>query len=142
MTATAITAPAEINEIVANILATFPGLEMRWDGKVESTPPPSDENWARTTVRHATGEQGSLASDTGKRVWTRTGTLTVQVFAALSKGGLDVARVIAQALQDGVQGVSSSGCVWFRNATVNEIGVDKSWYNVNFTAFFTYDDVL
>lgn len=143
MTATVKEACDDMNGMVNDIMtAQWPAVVLRWQGLEEANPPDAQTSWVRVTILHATGSQASLASDIGKRRWNRTGSLVVQCFVPLTKGGLDVARAIAASLQDGMQGKNSPHCVWFRNATVNEVGKDASWFQVNFVITFTYDDVL
>jgi hypothetical protein len=142
MTANVATASNEMNTMVNDIMvAQWAGVLIQWQGKTDDKAPEPTAKWIRVYIKHASGSQASLASDTGKRKWSRTGVIIVQCFVPLNNGGLDVARAIAASLQNGFQGKSSPSCVWFRNATVTEVGRDNSWYQVNFSALFTYDDV-
>jgi hypothetical protein len=142
MTANTATATDQMNALIGSIMASqHPGVEIQWQGVSDDSPPDPQVSWVRVYIRHANGGQASLASNIGKRKWNRQGVLMVQCFVPLNKGGLDAARDIATALQNGIQGAATDGDVWFRNATVNEVGRSDGWYQVNFSALFTYDDV-
>lgn len=121
--------------------ALFPAVVRKYDGIDKHDPPPPDKSWIFANLRHATGNQGSLAGDTGKRRWTALGTLIVQVFVPLEKTGRTGAVNIAAALKSVIQKTQTEHGVWFRNVTINEIGEDKSWYQVNLSATFTYDTI-
>jgi hypothetical protein len=142
MTANVQQACDDMNGMVNDIMvAQFPDVEIRWQGKELPNPPDAQTSWIRVNIVHGPAGQASLASPMGRRRWNRTGTLIVQCFVPLTKGSVVGARAIATALQDGMQGSESSHGVWFRGATVNEVGKDASWYQVNFAITFTYDDV-
>jgi hypothetical protein len=119
--------------------ALFPAVVRKYDGIDDHKPPAMDKSWIFAVLRHATGRQGSLAGDTGKRRWTAVGTLIVQVFVPMEKTGRTGAVNIASALKSVVQKTQTENGVWFRNVTINEIGEDKGWYQVNMSATFTYD---
>lgn len=142
MTCDTATACNDMNGMVAMIMAeSYPAASAVWQGLGTQEPPAGDRSWIRVTILHADGSQASLAGPVGKRRWNRIGTLVVQCFAPIATGGLDEARAMACALRDGIQGKASTHDVWFRNATIKEVGPDNKWYQVNFSVTFTYDDV-
>ncbi len=101
--------------------------------------PETETEWARVTVRHATGGQGSLAGADGAKRWDRSGTLFVQVFAPVGDGSTraySAAQLVANAFQD-ARGLS----VWFRNIRINEVGTSGAFEQINVLVDFTYDDV-
>jgi hypothetical protein len=143
VTTTTANARDEMLTIVSvTMAAAFPTAEVRYDGKPVPTPPPADGVWVRASLRHAEGRQGSLSCEHGERRWRRLGTLAVQCFAPLSgPKPLQTAEAVACAIRDAFQGAATPGGVWFREATTNEVGPDASWYQVNATVLFEYDEV-
>lgn len=140
MTATVVQAREDMNQLVSGILVTaYPHAKVFWDGVEQSTPPAPLDTWARVTIRHTNGGQATLSGAFGKRRWARSGLLLVQCFVPLPKGGVDAAVAMGELLLNGVQSAQTPNGVWFRNATSNEVGKDDPWYQVNFSANFTYD---
>jgi len=125
--------------VKAAIVVPFPDVERRYDGKDSHTPPDTQTSWIYAAIRHADGGQAALAGADGSRRWNRTGTLIVQCFVPINKKGREVATSIAAALRDYIQGLHTVGGVWFTNATFREVGVSDGWYQVNFSATFSYD---
>lgn len=104
------------------------------------TPPTDATPWARITVRHSGGGQGSLAGALGKVKWGRTGRVTVQIFTAPGTG-LSTADDLAKLVANAFEGVATPRGVWFRNVHPVEVGPDGGWYQVNVLADFEYDEV-
>jgi hypothetical protein len=102
--------------------------------------PTAQDTWARPVVRFADGHQGSLGDTTTGRMWTRVGSVIVQVFTPVGRG-LSPARVAANIVAKAYEGVASPGGVWFRNVRLQEIGADGDFVQVNVVADFTYDEV-
>lgn len=113
------------------------GFPVVWTD-VPGSVPNGSTVWARVVLRHATGGQGSLSGDTGKKRWRRAGTLFVQVFSPVGDGssaGYSAAQTVVDAFQ------SAKDCVWYRNIRMNEIGADGSFEQFNVLVDFTYDEV-
>jgi hypothetical protein len=113
----------------------FPAVYTDVPGSV----PTSETVWARATIRHATGNQGSLAGDQATRRWNRTGTVFIQVFAPVgdgSKAGYDAAQLVVNAFQ-----AARHPNVWFRDVRMNEAGTSGAFEQLNVLATFSYDDV-
>lgn len=101
--------------------------------------PPSERVWARVTIRHATGHQGSLKGAAGTQRWNRTGTIFVQVFAPVGDGstaGYTAAQIVVNAYQ-----AARNPDVWFRNVRMNEVGASGAFEQFNVLVDFSYDDV-
>lgn len=112
-----------------------------WEGVGETTDRPPDSPWAALTIRHGPAGQASLANHQGVRRFDRFGVVTVQVFSPLSKGqGLTLAEGLAKVARRAFEGKETPSHVWFRNATVNEVGVDGPWFQVNAVVEFVYDE--
>jgi hypothetical protein len=140
MTATTQQAIDDMYGAVAAVLTgQFPDVVRKYDGLDDHTPPDNQSAWTYTMIRHATGTQASLAGADATRRWNATGTLFTQIFVPLNKQGRQQAVTIADALKTTIQKLQTEHGVWFRGAILKEIGVDGSWYQVNFTATFTYD---
>lgn len=128
----------QITELFTTAWATT-GHTVVFDDKPGSKPT-TEAPWARFLVRHAAGAQGSLAGDNGRRRWTRTGFVTVQIFTPIGEG-LSRSDVLAKIVLDAYEGQTTSGGAWFRNARANEIGPDGDWFQVNVLVDFEYDEV-
>lgn len=115
--------------------------ELLWEGVEKSGPPAQSDAFARVTILHASGRQRSLASDTGTRRFERDGIVTVQCFAPRGRRGPTLAEALASVAKDAFEGKASPGGVWFRNATIKEVGPDKGWFQVNAVVQFQYDEV-
>lgn len=113
---------------------------VQWQG-VEADPPAADKPFARVTVRHGTGRQGTFGQ-TGARRFVRPGIVTVQVFAPISKGGgLTLAQTLAIIARNAYEGVGTASGIWFRNARTQEIGVSGAWFQINVTLDFEYEEM-
>lgn len=141
MTADALTARDDVMALLAPAIAALGAdVVVRWQGVGSNEPPDGGLRWLRVTMNHTDGRQATLAGATGKRRWGRNGLIMVQCFAPLAKGSIKEAIKMATAVQNALQGKATPNCVWFRNCTINEVGPDKFWFNVNMTATFDYDE--
>lgn len=112
-----------------------------WQGRDEGDPPPLEAPYARVKALHALGRQETLADQDGVRLWQRVGVLFVQCFGTLPGGrALEDAEYMAQVAQRAYQGKQSESCIWFRNATITEVGPTDGWYQVNMTVQFDYSE--
>lgn len=109
-----------------------------WDDLPAATPA-SEAVWARVSIQHATGTQGSLAGEQGVRRWDNRGVLIVQVFAPVGDGKKKV-REAAQVVVNAYRG-AKDGSVWFRNTRMNEIGASGAFNQINVITDFQYDDL-
>lgn len=136
MTATTKQARDDILTVVKAAWDTT-GYDMLYDGLAGS--PPKGDNpspWARTTVRHVTGNQATLANHDTVRRYRRTGFVTVQVFADLREQD-----DLCKTLLDAFEGVCTDHGVWFRNVRMIEVGSDGTLFQCNVIADFVYDEV-
>lgn len=102
--------------------------------------PPSDEPWARVTLQNVVSGQSSLADNTNKKIFTRNGVLTVQIFTPYGTG-LTKSYILTKVVQDTFEGKATSNGVWFRNVRANEIGQNGEWHQTNVLVEFEYDEV-
>lgn len=114
---------------------------MVWEGTAGDKPPDGPQvAWARGGVRHFLRRQATLSGSTGTRLYTSTGLLLVSLFTPTGKG-LGEADRLAVLFRNAVEGVSTSGGVWFRNARTTEMGLDGSWWRTDVSADFEYDEI-
>lgn len=140
MTATLSTARKDIYDQFTTVW-TPTGHPVHFPGVADKDFPPATQiPWARLTLIHATGTQSALANHEGVRRFTHTGTMTVQIFTPLGRGG-SVGYPLAQIVVEAFQGSATINAVWFRNVRVNEIGVSRGWYQINVLADFEYDQL-
>lgn len=114
-------------------------VRIEWEGVQASTPPPADAPHARHYMRHTT-DQGQTLGQAGTKRHFRTGLITVQVFAPVSGGGVTLAQKLAIIARNAYEGVGTSTGLWFRNARLNEIGVDEGLFQINVLVEFLYDE--
>lgn len=131
-----------ITEARDEILTLF---QTAWDANSNGTPvyywdvphePPKSGDWARVSVQHQTGGDAAI----GGRFFDRAGIITVQLFTIYGRG-LSNADSLSKVCLDAFEGKSTSGGVWFRNARINEIGLDGKWFNTNVIVEFEYTEV-
>jgi hypothetical protein len=68
--------------------------------------------------------------------------VTVQVFVPNSQHvGLADVEKYATIVRDAFEGKGTPSGIWFRNAAINEIGVDGPWYQMNVVVEFVYDEM-
>lgn len=103
-------------------------------------PPDAELSWARVTLEHLDGGQGSLSGGLGTQRYDRDGNLTIQIFTPAGTG-LSEGHSLAKIVTDAYDGIATSNGVWFRNARVNEIGPDGDWYQINVIIDFNYDEI-
>lgn len=110
-----------------------------WPG-VDATPDPL-KPWARYQLREGTAAQATLAPP-GSRRFDRAGLITVQVFAPISKGGgVVLADQLAEIARAAYEGKGTDSGIWFLNCRVNDVGVDKNWYQKNMIAEFRFQEL-
>lgn len=115
-------------------------IRVEWQGVDKKTPPPGDQPYARFFIKHSPSTQATFGK-VGERRYTRTGLITVQVFAPLSKGGgLSLAEKLGIIARDAFEGRGTDSGIWFRNARIQEIGPSESWYQFNVVVEFQYDE--
>lgn len=117
---------------------------VRWMGDDSGNNPDPAQPWAWITILHGPSFQDTLGPDAaGGRSFQRTGTVTIQIFAPLSRGqGLTQAEALAIIARNAFEGrTAGSGEIWFRNVAIQEVGADGAWFQVNVVADFLYDEL-
>ena len=115
------------------------GYTVFWDD-VGQPQPTSRTPWARFTIRHGDGFQATLANVSGVRRFRRQGTIFMQLFGP-AKEGLSELDDMTQVSMRAYEGKTTPGGAWFRNARLQEIGVDGNWQQFNVLVDFEYDEV-
>jgi hypothetical protein len=141
MTCSTETARAEMFAAVVTGLAGIQGITMKWQGKDSNDPPVNQSPYIFASINTANEAQSSLANAFSKMRWKSEGTLMVQCFAPLNKGSIDAAMGMALALKRHFRKLSTPGGVWFRNVSAKEGGASAAWYQVNFKATFSFDEL-
>lgn len=117
------------------------GFVTIWDGvDKQPAPPNSPTPWARVAIRHNSGGQKSLANDRGKKRFTRTGFVVIQLFTNPNDGLVSNDEITA-ILLSAYEGKTTSGGVFFRNVRSQEVGQDGAWYQTNVFADFEYEQI-
>lgn len=106
----------------------------------ESDPPAADAPFARIRIRHNPSGQSTFGP-TGQRRFARSGIVTVQVFTPVTDGaGSTLAGKLATIARNAYEGRSTASGIWFRDTRIKEVGSDKTWYQINVTVEFEYDE--
>lgn len=95
--------------------------------------------WAALHIQHGGSDQHSFGQD-GERTFTRVGSLTLQVFVPAGQRGLSAASALAMVAADAFEGKTVDGVRFYRVGT-RTVGRDGSWFQVNVTADFEFDEV-
>ena len=143
---------ANFREARAEIVAAFAPIwtanavnggvvpSIHWEGQPFS--PPKTAAWVRFSMRHTLSEQASLSGAGGTRRYEKFGTVFVQVFTPLTTGSLVLAEELAAVAKSAFEGVSTVNGIWFTGARISEVGPDSSWFQMNVSANFRYDEIV
>lgn len=128
---------AAYNQLVMawNTNEPVPPLEL--DNEAFRTPE-GGTTWARAVVREIKSQQETLGG-VGVRRFRRDCNLIISIFVDNDKGTA-AADPLAQSIRDAFEGLSVSG-LNFYIVSVKEIGNYQSWYQVNVTASFWYEEI-
>lgn len=141
MTSNASTARNETFALIRQaVLDSLAGVSTRWEG-VEISEVPSGK-WLHTSMRHVTGRQSSLAGADGSVKWRRTGFVVAQCFAPMRQNGVVEATLMATVVRNSLQGQHTGSGVWFRNARITEVGIEKDWFRVDAVVDFEYEEIV
>lgn len=127
-------------------LAILLGNRVVWDDStVSDVPSTATVNgigvpWLRVGLRHESGGQATLGSDTGKSRFERLGTLFVQVFTPAG-GGYLLSDDISDTILTGLEGQTTPCGVWFRRGRLQEQGKDGLWTSCLVLIDFEYDQI-
>jgi hypothetical protein len=151
---------ATLSQARDQVLATFKAawdvgppsstVQVIYDGVESDKPENAATPWARVSVRHNPVQPGAVTlgrAPDGKRRYTRTGLVFVQLFTPLGDG-LSLADQLATIARSAFEGVvTTPGNVIFRAVSVNEVGSEVGpekggWFQTNVTAQFEYDEIV
>lgn len=138
-------AMAEETMLAAAFAALPVGTPVDWPNKewdpVAHGPHPREgiDAWATVHVLHGGSDQMSMGSD-GSRVFTRGGSIVVQVFVPAGQRGLADASALAMAATGAFEGKTIDGVRFYRVGS-RTVGRDGSWFQVNVSADFEFDEV-
>ena len=131
--------PREARDIILSIFKNVWDPRLALYNDVPGNIPPSENIWARATIRHATGNQSSLAGEVGTRQFTAEGTVFIQIFTPIGSGSTE-GYVAAAQVQNAFR-VARNADVWFRDVRLNEVGIVGAFDQTNVLATFSYADV-
>jgi len=143
---------ATATEAYDDVLALFKtvwdptGHRAIWDNVSKAKPPDNvvpggaPKPWARVNYNLGPRFQSSLSNENGKKRWTQTGFVVVQIFISTAEG-LSPALDLVKIVEDGFEGKKTPNQVWMKDSDVNIVGVEGEWFQVNVTTNFEYDEV-
>lgn len=116
--------------------------EIRWQGVEDENIPNFNKYWCRVSQQTVEEPQTSLAGNDGKRRYTTSGLIFVQLFCPKSDAqAMDKGRNLATVARNAFRGKTTSGKVWFRNARINELAPEDNAYRFNIIAEYEYDEI-
>lgn len=128
------------DEIHALFKATWDGTGLFTDYEdVPAKRANDQDNWSVFRVFYESSSQASLGG-TGNRMFRRRGTIIVSIYTR-SGNGLQDAQSLAKTAIDIFEGNATSGGVWFRNAQMQNRGMDGEFYLTQVLVNFEYDEV-
>lgn len=117
--------------------------EVRWQGVPEATLPDQSKYWCRVSKETVIEEQTTFSGDDGKKRYTGTGLLWVQIFGPVSDiEAQHKGELLAVIARNAFRGKTTSGKVWFRNVRIAELPNDESAVRFNVVAEYEYDEVV
>lgn len=100
---------------------------------------PTSGVWARPTLRHDSGGQGSLAGDQGKIQYDNGGVLFIQIFTPIGQGSNET-YTLSQMLVSAYRAYKHPN-LWFRNIRMQEVPSNGSFQQHNVMADFEYTNL-
>lgn len=116
--------------------------DVRWPLVEEPETPDASKYWARLSIQTVFEEQTALAGNDGKRRYTASGLVFVQIFCpkSVSNSG-EIGRKLAEIARNAYRGKDTPNKVWFRNVRINELSPENLFYRFNVVAEFEYDEI-
>jgi hypothetical protein len=103
--------------------------------------PDDPATFGRAIIQHSFGTQITLSNPGhGARVMRRSGQLFVQIFTPQNDGQRDI-RVLSDEIAFVLEDAPASVGVRLTNVSINELGSDGTYYQVNVTSDFSYDRI-
>lgn len=115
--------------------------EIVWPGQ-DGKLPDMTKYWCRVSQQTVLEEQTALADNEGKKRYTTSGLIFVQLFcpksdaSAMAKG-----KKLAPVARNAFRGKTTSGKVWFRRARIQELTPEDNAYRFNVVAEYEYDEI-
>lgn len=113
-----------------------------YEGMPVSQRTPTNEYWARLSVRNALDRQITIGSPgAGQYEYESAGTLTIELYlpkqdnAAITKG-----RRLAVIVRNAYRGVADGDCVWYFDATVRERAAEERWQRIDVTMTYSFNE--
>lgn len=111
------------------------GIVILWPDKPGELP---DEKYVRPVIRHGGGGQTSLAGADATRKFTKTGVLSIDCYAPVGDGNVEIVELY-HAFTKGFESLRSSP-VWYRNIRAIDRDKEGSSSRVSVLIDFQYDE--
>lgn len=116
-----------------------------WRNKEVDTSANGSKFWVRVSYQTVSSPQSSLSvcvGAIGKKSYTNTGFLLVQVFAPKSTANSDdILKRLSSEIRNSFRSVSIPGGIWFRNPRILEIPPEDLFYRTNVTIEYRFDEL-
>jgi hypothetical protein len=119
--------------------------EIHWQGVEKKESPAGDKTWLRFSQQTVSEKQVTLSDqvvDKGGVRYSIDGILVIEFFCprnelrAWENGGK-----YAQIAKNIFRSKGTKNCIWFRNARIQELPIQESFYRFNVFADFEYDEI-
>lgn len=118
---------------------------IRWQGVEGRDKPLPNSYWCRVSTQNVLERQTTHKTGVAigeNRRYTSSGLLFVQLFCPMSSAdAMDKGRQLATLARDAFRGKTTPNDVWFRNARINELPPEESFYRFNIVVEYEYDDI-
>ena len=114
---------------------------VRWQGVEELTKPDASKYWARVSQQTILEEQRGFSTFNGSALYSTRGLIFVQIFCPKSDiKAMEKGRSLAVVARNAFRGKTTSGKVWFKNCTINELSPEESFFRLNVVSNYNYDE--
>lgn len=126
-----------------NIVGYLP--EIQWPNVEKQNNVDGSKVWVRVSYQTISSPQTSLSvcvGAIGKKSYTNTGFLTIQVFTPKSLAESDdILKRLSMAIRDSFKSSGAKGGVWFRNPRINELPQEDLFYRNNVIIEYRFDEL-
>lgn len=102
-------------------------------------PEEGEFTWCRFSLFNTSFNKSSLGNFNGNSQYDRNALLLIELMTPIDNGIDDVTTQSILDIYEG--GVPSLSGIWFRQVSVNEIGINDNWFQTNITAEVLYNQV-
>lgn len=131
------------NIIAPPIVGYLP--QIQWPNVEKQENVDGSKFWVRVSYQTVSSPQTSLSvcvGAIGKKSYTNTGLLTIQVFAPKSLAeSNDILKRLSMAIRNSFRSSGANGGIWFRNPRIIELSQEELFYRNNVIIEYRFDEL-